>query len=658
MRVSTTVALAAGVLLLSSPAAAQRDCYDLLRGANQRPISGSEPIELSSTDTAEARRQRVCIMTFVQLDALRPLLDEDPALAPRLRRIDALYAEKKQRLALSRPSPGRRRGGFLEPNPLKPFTAEIRPRLSDELTLRSLDTINDDLDDAIHGLGTKIVGLSSRRLGAIADRLRSNAGDIAPHNPLQAELFARFLQVRALASERERAAIVAVANDLRTHTTVNVLRDSGVVDVPEKGTYYRAESLWTAIQAFELEAAAELARPNDPVAVSLFARFLDLPATSLDVLPGTPQPAAILPAVHQAMTHLAAAAPSSVGRLPGVLGSSHTPRAFDVYLESKADHPLKVLRYDKVSGQLRILDGLSTFQAHVHTMLVEHSTPKLRLANVMKEGSGYALEFADRKISLSGAEFLRLNSGRPLPYGHPLSREVLDSGAPLVIFSHPLMQPGSRHLQEAEQLGFALQHAYPSARVYRDDFTARTPLAVRAVDELVVRDAARVSVILADESFRVDDKKAIQNVRALLLAKGIDVQTWHAGQRWTGGGGRSVFVVTGHIDKQLAAFVRELGDAGVFKDNYVVFASCYGSLSTELVAEMNTAFKAAATFKFEGQINPYDVADAIGTLGARLAEHQGTVGFGRVLKRTLGEFGLNGIWTVCRAVFGLQEAHV
>ena len=106
-------------------------------------------------------------------------------------------------------------------------------------------------------------------------------------------------------------------------------------------------------------------------------------------------------------------------------------------------------------------------------------------------------------------------------------------------------------------------------------------------------------------------------------------------------------VISGHIDEAMERFVEELGRAGVLERNYVVFASCYEELSSALIGRMNTVYRAAGTFRFDGAINAHDVGSAIVDLAERLRSGQGSVGFAPVLGRAIRRARLRGVWTVC-----------
>jgi hypothetical protein len=273
----------------------------------------------------------------------------------------------------------------------------------------------------------------------------------------------------------------------------------------------------------------------------------------------------------------------------------------------------------------------------------------MRLVSVLPEGDHYAIQVADKKFTLTPSDLQTLRNGDPLGSEHPLTRELLGSDSPFVLYSNPLMGDRSPYLKEAEDVAFSIQRAYPSAQVFRDDFNPRaTPERVHSIEDFRVTDTSRLIAVVAEDSFRVDDKRLIQNVEATLKARGVTVKLWRSGQVWDAGTGKAVIVITGHIDEQLAAFVKELGSAGVFKGNYVVFGSCYGDLSSALIREINTEFQAVGTFRFEGKISPYALQDVVTDLTDRISHGQGEFGFSPVLQKSARLADVSGIWTVCQ----------
>jgi hypothetical protein len=569
---------------------------------------------MSSDELESAATSRVCIMSFVQLDVLRPLLTQDPKLASRLEHIDRLYTSMRA----------------LPKGPQR-------------------EQVNDQLDDEIHGLFADVRGLPADRIRAVADSIRNGAQDVAKdgHDPLQAELMARYLQVSALERDSRSAEIPAVVNELRTNTHAGSLVDNGQIDQADSNTYFRPETLWSAITAYEFKAEA-VQNAGKPEVVSSVAKYLDIPQSSLGIAPG-PGLREFMGPLTMTMKAAAADAGAKLRSLDGVAGVSDGGNHLDVYVESKIGLPARVLRYSRASGSVDILDAASTFQADIGEALTRYSTPDMRLVSVVREADRYAIQVAGKKFDLTSGELQTLRNGDPLPSDHPLSLEFLTADSPFVLYSNPLMNDHSPYLKEAEDVAFSIQRAYPAAQVFRDDFNPKaTPEHVRSIQDFRIADASHVVAVVAEDSFRVDDRRLIQNVEAALTARGVAVKVWKPGQAWDAGSGRAVIVITGHIDEKLAAFVRELGRAGVFKGNYVVLGSCYGDLSSDLVREMNTEFQAVGTYRFEGKINPYALRDVVTDLADKISQGQGRFGFSTVLRKSVRRSDLSGIWTVCR----------
>ena len=595
------------VLLANAPAFGQvLDCFTFLRGTEARLGSDHPPASLTPTERDAVMSRRVCIMTFVQIEALRPMLGADPRLARLLGRLDTLN----------------------------------RARARDNAT-------DEQVQQAIHDLFDAVKVLPSGELGAIADLLRRRGPALGSYDPLQAELFARYLQLAQLYAEGDQPAIARVVEELRANTRASRLVDDGRIDVADQGTYFRAETLWSALTAFELDAQAWIAPRGALRVVSYIARRLDIPESSLSLL-GTPELRNLLDAASDSLADLARDVDlPAIRRLEGVAGAADTDEHLDIYLRSSRGLSAKVLRYTKRRGGVQLLDAEPVFEAHVRSVLSRHSTPDFRLVNVIRSEDRYTLQLADRSVELTADEVRSLHRGVPLPDEHALT-EVVRADAPLVVYSHPLMHEGSHYLREAEEIAFAIQDSYPTARVFRDDFDeVTTPAKVRAIEELRVEGSERLVALIAAESFRVEDWRILQNTQDQLEDLGVEVVRWTSGSTWEHGTDRTVVVISGHIDEAMERFVEELGQAGALEGNYVVFASCYEDLSSTLVRRMNTTYRAAGTFRFDGAIRADDVGDAVLDLARRLRDGLGRIGFAPTLGRAIRDVRLRGVWTVC-----------
>lgn len=593
------------------------DCYSFLQGT-QKPVGrGYKPSKMSDFAFERATSTRVCIMSFVQLRALRPVLEQDSQSAAKLTTIDSLYSLRR-----SAPTGSQQR-----------HSIELK------------------LDEEIHKLFQYVRGRTPEYLAAIADKLRKSKGELQSegYNPLQAELMARYLEIKALQRDGRSAEIPAVIDEIRAQTAAGSLVDNGLIDQAEEGTYYRAATLWSAITACDLSVRA-VQSAGKPDVVSIVAKYFSIPQSSLGIA-FAPNVDEFIAPLTKTMKALAANSKNieAVRLLESVAGVEDSGSHVDVYVESKSGLPARVLRYSRASGHLEILDAVSTFRTDIDQALSRYSTPQMRLASVLREGDHYAIQVAGKKFTLTTAELRTLQSGDPLGSENPLSRELIAADSPIVLYSNPLMHDRSSYLKEAEDVAFAIQRAYPSVQVFRDDFNPQfTPRRVRSIEDFRVAGTSHLVAVIAEDSFRVDDKRLIQNIQATLKAQGVSVKLWKSGQQWDGGSGRAVIVITGHIDEQLAIFVRELGRAGVFKGNYVVFGSCYGELSSRLIREINNDFQAVGTFRFEGKISPYALQDVVTDLTDRITHGQGKFGFPIVLRKSMHLANMSGIWTVCQ----------
>jgi hypothetical protein len=131
------------------------------------------------------------------------------------------------------------------------------------------------------------------------------------------------------------------------------------------------------------------------------------------------------------------------------------------------------------------------------------------------------------------------------------------------------------------------------------------------------------------------------------LQKAGIAPTVFAGKKYAGTGNRTVIVITGHTSEELAKYVRELGDAGYFRDNYVVFNSCEAALTEQLRTEITTRYGAAAAFSPEGTITVNSVQQAVLDLVNRVRENKEQNLF-RLLNDSFRRNNVHGIWSICR----------
>jgi hypothetical protein len=227
---------------------------------------------------------------------------------------------------------------------------------------------------------------------------------------------------------------------------------------------------------------------------------------------------------------------------------------------------------------------------------------------VHTSGGAHQVWLKDRKISLTDADLQALANGQRLTDEHPLTRALKDPSVKAkVMFSDPFMQKPGPLLKEADEFAFNLQRAYPDVSVYRDPLSERTASLVKRLNEVVASRPSEMVAIVADSSFRrrPKDYNLIQDLKVELEKAGVRVIKYSSGSSGSPippiARGKGLIIITGHSSDELADFVRTLGQAGVFRDNYVLFNSCETPLSRQVITEINTRYAAVATFAHQNR---------------------------------------------------------
>jgi len=290
------------------------------------------------------------------------------------------------------------------------------------------------------------------------------------------------------------------------------------------------------------------------------------------------------------------------------------------------------------------------FRAFCRKEVREKTTDQMRLFTVNTFGRGYELDLGGRTISVTEAEYAELQKGTALPENHLLTKglRAVGSDQALVMYTHPLMLRTGPLQTKADDFAFVLAKAYPGIRIYRDPYSSKTPTMVAGLQRFTVAGPRDLYAVIADDSFGVQDYKIIQNIKTDLETAGVTVFNLTQGAQpvWGQGKGKGLIVITGHIDANLARFVVALGERGYFDGNYVVFSSCRSPLPRTLVSQINSTYKAAATFSFDSKIKVASVEDFLLEFTSKL-QTGSTSDFDGVLRHSVQGVHLNGIWTVC-----------
>jgi len=298
---------------------------------------------------------------------------------------------------------------------------------------------------------------------------------------------------------------------------------------------------------------------------------------------------------------------------PAVLGATeHRSFDYDVtkLLKANADQDEVWRKQPQLSSQPRqqtpppqSSPGGSAAKENIR----KFSTPDMSVFHFSSQDGRTELQFADgTSVSLSTSEVVTLRSGQPLSADHPLSKRFSqDSTASHVLYSDSQLESSGAYVRERNAMAFGLQAAYPKSSIYRDPLSDKTSERAKKLSEFEVAGAKELLVVVPEDSARetqIQFQRTITNIRERLSQANVEIKQFKVGMVYDGKQGRAVFVITGHSSEQLVAFVRQVGEAGFFRDNYVVLNSCGVDPVPQLVNEINSKYGAVGTFSFQGEI--------------------------------------------------------
>jgi hypothetical protein len=334
-----------------------------------------------------------------------------------------------------------------------------------------------------------------------------------------------------------------------------------------------------------------------------------------------------------------------LAKLPNVVGAAKTDDEFLVVLKGKGLYTIE--RNAQLQDRLLTGDAAATaYERVVHTELVANSTEGMRLFSVSKFGAEYEINFGGTTlpVTVNKQELAALRGGQPLQPEHALSKAMREAqGVPLVLYTNPLMLRDGMQVKAADDLAFALQKSYPDSKVIRDPLSPETKVQVAKLQVYKATSPSSVVALVAESSFGVKDYRVVQNLEDELRAKGISVIPVSSGVvQQMKINNKIVLIVTGHIDAQLAKFVKTLGQAGVLQDNFILFNSCRAPLTRELATDMTTKYGAVAVFSYESLIKDVDLE-----LLLRDFPEGNDRPFIDLWREQIKKHKMNGLWTVC-----------
>ena len=299
-------------------------------------------------------------------------------------------------------------------------------------------------------------------------------------------------------------------------------------------------------------------------------------------------------------------------------------------------------------GEVGSDDAAEAMMVRLKEEFARNSTSEAKLLAVMPAGTDVLMTDGAVTLRFSPLEWRLLLRGHPLPDRPDLTNwlHYLRAQA-LVVYSHPMMLCAGPYRDLADGFCFGFQKAYPQLRVYRDPFSATTAKRAEALNHLDLGRPSDYVAVIAEDSFRVVDANVIQDIRGVLTNAGIEVATYRktSAFTWRATGSKGVIVITGHSSDELAAFIKDLGDSGALRGNFVIFNSCQTAVTRELATRMVEDYGAQAVFVHRGIIRAATV-QALMVDFAKSLKQPGSQALPDRLRSLLNAHGLGGVWTI------------
>lgn len=264
------------------------------------------------------------------------------------------------------------------------------------------------------------------------------------------------------------------------------------------------------------------------------------------------------------------------------------------------------------------------------------------------------LSFSDTVITFSMYDLSDILNGRTLSAEHPLSVYLnKNRGRSFVIHKHEMMQTNKSYTGFVDRFSFGLVEAYPDITFFRDPPDTTIKEHIKKITTSIFRDTSNVHFFIDDaESFKTTDWKTIQNAEVELKENGAVEGNFHfvtkgATLSYHAADGKLIIVITGHIDEKLTEFIDYLGDANVFKGNYVMLNVCNQPPTSAVVERIVKLHGAIGVFSFKGDQQGILRSIEVKKYLLRIFEYlknQGTFDLNRTLKTLIRDSGLIGIW--------------
>jgi len=468
----------------------------------------------------------------------------------------------------------------------------------------------------------------------------------------QITFFGRLLEIQSLRLHRRFREAAQMFQQMRSSLQMRAQK----LDYGDDNTYFSPQTLQNLIAVNGYAAAGEL-KGTLEIDGNLIADYLDHREALVHLFgvewPAikSPDPDSLLRKLdNPANIGLTTAQWDTAHRLSHVVGSFKEGEDTFVFIRGRQDLHAVKLSSDQEPKVIDASDVADKLQAFYKREVHENSTADMKLFTVLTFDDGtHDVQWGDESLTISSEEFKSLQDGHPLPPMHPLTVSLTNNDAAKVLYANPLMQYSGDALSNADAFVLALQKSYPDVPIYRDPFSSDTHEKVKALRAFTISGPSSITAIVASETFRpkVDDFGAVKAIESNLKQAGVTVVEFNDNEnfQWTNSKGRALIVITAHSNDALRAFVEKLGETGAFEGNFVLFNSCGTELSRNLVNEINTRYKSAATFAQSGTILPQTLQASMSELVGNL---NGTdkIEFGKLLIKTFNSHDLKGVWTI------------
>jgi hypothetical protein len=248
-------------------------------------------------------------------------------------------------------------------------------------------------------------------------------------------------------------------------------------------------------------------------------------------------------------------------------------------------------------------DGRKELLKFLRQEIDRHSTRDVALFAVLKEGDGFRVIVPTDRIAalkdlpnndlkdfdtftITNAE---IDSLRSLSSDHPLSFVLAGlNGAALAMYTAPFAIVPGQFQEASDDFAFRLAAVHRDLPILRDYFTEETVPRSREMLSRPFGEASRYVVLTAARDTRLRDWGLVANIRKSHIDRfNIPVVTYDGknaaelGLR-LGGKDLNIIVITAHSAPDLQQMIYELGNAGAFKNNVVIFMSCRTEMTRRL----------------------------------------------------------------------------